>query len=100
MLADQALTFDEGLRFGALINGIFTAIVLGAGLVAPTAASYVRALLGVLLSVLLTLALAAPLGRLGLSPVSLPFNLTIFAALLIARQRESQYPSTFVKTKE
>jgi hypothetical protein len=43
------------------------------------------------LSNLLTLALASPLGSIGLTPVSLPFNLSIFVVLLIGRHR---HPST------
>jgi len=82
-LAPQA----SGLILGAAINGIFAAIVLGTGWYAPSLRSYVRAAFGVLLSWLCTLALAAPLGRLGFTPASLPFNFSIFAVLLISRQR-------------
>jgi urea transporter len=77
----------SGLAFSAAINGIFSAIVLGTGWYAPSLRSYVRAGFGVLLSLLCTVALAAPLGRLGFTPASLPFNFSILAALLISRQR-------------
>jgi urea transporter len=78
---------EPRLRMGALINATFSAIVLGDGLYARSSWSYPRAALGVLLSCLFTITLADPLGRLGLSPVSLPFNLSVFAVLLIARAR-------------
>ncbi|MEY4579992.1 MAG: hypothetical protein RL701_4695 [Pseudomonadota bacterium] len=77
---------SSSLWFAALINGIFSAILLGAGLFERSVWSYPRAALGVLFNVIATLALAGPLGRIGLSPTSLPFSLSSLAILLIARQ--------------
>jgi urea transporter len=76
-----------GLWFTALANAMFTALALGSGFYPVALGSYARAALGVAVSLLLTVALAEALGRIGLSPLSLPFNLSIFAALLIDRQR-------------
>jgi urea transporter len=87
-LAELVLPLEPlGMRFGALLNAIFSAIVLGAGWYAPSVWSYARAVFGVILSILLTLTLTEPLARLGLGPVALPFNLSIFAILLITQQR-------------
>jgi urea transporter len=78
---------SAGLGLTALANAIFVALALGNGFYPISIDSYARAALGVVLCLLLTLGLAGPLGRIGLVPLSLPFNLSIFAALLIDRQR-------------
>jgi urea transporter len=87
------LALRPGVDFVALINATFTAVGLGAGWYAPTWSGYLRAAAGAFGCVLLTVALVEPMGRLGLVPLSLPFNLSIYAVLLIASQRAPQQPS-------
>jgi urea transporter len=95
MLADWGFAFDPSLRFAALLNAIFTAVGLGIGWYTPSPMAYLRAGAGALLCALLTLGLAEPLGRLDLIPLSLPFNLSVYAVLLVSRQRAFlQRPNT------
>jgi urea transporter len=86
------LALTPAVGFIALINATFTAIGLGIAHV-PRWRGYLRATAGAFGSVLLCVALAEPLGRLQLMPLSLPFNLSIYAVLLIDNLRASQ-PST------
>jgi urea transporter len=78
---------SSGLWFTAFANAIFAALALGNGFYPTTLDSFGRAALGIMLCLFLTLGLSEPLGRLGLVPLGLPFNLSIFAVLLIDRQR-------------
>jgi urea transporter len=89
VLARQ-LALPQAVSFTALINATFTAVGLGIGWYTPSWLGYVRAAAGAFACVLLTVALAEPLGRLELMPLSLPFNLSIYVVLLIANQRASQ----------
>lgn len=89
----RLLALRPGVDLIALINATFTAVGLGVGWYAPTWSGYLRAATGALGCVLLTVALVEPLGRLGLMPLSLPFNLSMYAVLLIASQRASQQPN-------
>jgi urea transporter len=84
------LALPPALGFTALINATFTAVGLGIGWYAPTWVGYLRAAAGAFGCVLLTIALAEPLGRLGLMPLSLPFNLSIYVVLLTSKQRAFQ----------
>lgn len=86
----RLLALPPAVGFAALINATFTAIGLGIGWYAPSLLGYLRAAIGASACVLLTVALAEPLGRLELVPLSLPFNLSIYTVLLIAKQRASR----------
>ncbi|HKP64040.1 MAG TPA: urea transporter [Polyangiales bacterium] len=90
LLLARLLVLPTPVAFAALINSTFTAIGLGIAWYSPNWLGYVRAMVGACLCVLLTVALSAPLARLELMPMSLPFNLSIYAVLLIANQRASQ----------
>jgi urea transporter len=91
----RLLAFDPALVFGALINAIFTMVGLGIGWYTPSLKAYARAAAGGVLCVFLTLGLAEPLGRINLLPLSIPFNLSIFAVLMVSRRRaELLQPST------
>jgi urea transporter len=68
---------------------MFTALGLGMGWYAPSFQSYARAIGGAVLCVLITKALWDPLDRMQLMPLSMPFNLSIFAVLLIAQHQNS-----------
>jgi urea transporter len=83
------LALSPALAFTALINATFTAVGLGIVWYAPTRVGYLRAAAGAFGCVLLTVALADPLSRLGLTPLSLPFNFSIYAVLLIGNLRAS-----------
>jgi urea transporter len=83
------LALPPAIGFAALVNATFTAVGLGIAWYHPTWSGYLRAAAGAFGCVLLTVALAQPLGRLDLMPVSLPFNLSIYAMLLIAKQSAS-----------
>jgi urea transporter len=87
LLVDLGLGLPPELRFASLVNAIFTSVGLGMAWYTPSPASYLRAAAGALFCVLLTLGLSEPLGRLGFIPLSFPFNLSVFAVLLIDRQR-------------
>jgi urea transporter len=84
------LALPPAIGFAALVNATFTAVGLGIAWYQPTWSGYLRAAAGAFGCVLLTVALAEPLGRLDLMPVSLPFNLSIYVVLLIAKQHASQ----------
>jgi len=86
----RSLAIPPALGFAALVNATFTAVGLGIAWYEPSWLGYLRAAAGAFGCVLLTIALAQPLGRLGLMPVSLPFNLSIYAVLLVAKQRASE----------
>jgi urea transporter len=85
----RMLALPLAVSFTALINATFTAVGLGIAWYAPSPLTYVRALAGAVGCVLLTVALTEPLGRLELVPLSLPFNFSIYAVLLIAKLRAS-----------
>ena len=84
----HALHVAPGLSFAAALNATVSAVFLGMSSPRAGWQAYVRASAGALLCLLFTLGLAGPLGRLELSPLSLPFNLSIYTALLIERQRQ------------
>jgi urea transporter len=87
-LVDFALSLHHsGLWLSALINATFSAMALGGPASPVSPWLYMRAAFAIALSLLLTVALSGPLGRLGLGPVSLPFNLSVFILLLVGRQR-------------
>lgn len=71
----------------ATLNSMFAALALGVGWHNQPLRAYRLALLGSVLCVGSTFALASTLGRVGLTPLSLPFNLSIYATLLLERQR-------------
>jgi urea transporter len=78
------------LLIQAALNAVFTALGLGMGWYAPSLRSYGLAALGALLCVLITPSLSAPFERLELVPLSLPFNLSIYAVLLIGQLQNAQ----------
>ena len=69
------------------LNAVFTAIAIGGVWFVPSPSSMLLALLGVLLSTLLTLGTAEPLFRLGVPVLIVPFNATVLIMLLASRQR-------------
>jgi urea transporter len=86
--AAHTLHVPPGLSFAAALNATVSAVFLGMSSPSLGWRAYVRAAAGALLCLLITLGLAGPLGRLELSPLSLPFTLSIYAALLVERQRQ------------
>jgi urea transporter len=95
MLVDRALSLSPALRSTALFNAMFASIGLGTAWSSPGLTSYLRAATGALFCILFTVTLAEPLARLGLTPVSLPFNLGILSVLLLDQQRAVLRPSVF-----
>jgi|GEM_PF-5968446 len=83
----QLLTLAPSLQLMATVNAMFTALALGARQYPPSVGSYALAALGATFCALCTPSLAAPFGKLALTPLSLPFNLSFFAWLLVTRQR-------------
>jgi urea transporter len=83
------LALSPAVGFVALINATFTSIGLGIAHT-PRWSGYLRAAIGACGCVLLSVALSEALGRLQLGPMSLPFNLSIYAVLLIDNLRASQ----------
>lgn len=83
----QLLDLQPALRLVAALNAIFSALALGARHYPPSPRSYGLATLGATFCSLCTPSLAAPLGRLALTPLSLPFNLSFFTLLLVTRKR-------------
>lgn len=78
---------DEALFHSLSYNAAFCAVALGGVWFVPSPASFLLSALGVTLSTLLTVGLAAPLYRLGLPVLVLPFNVTVLGTLLALRQR-------------
>lgn len=78
---------DEALFHSLVYNAAFCAVALGGVWFVPSPASFALAAFGVAFSALLTVGLAAPLYRLGLPVLVLPFNVTVLAVLLALRQR-------------
>lgn len=78
---------DETLFHSLVYNAAFVAVALGGVWFVPSAASFMLALFSVALAALLTLGAAAPLARIGLPVLILPFNVTVFCVLLAMRQR-------------
>lgn len=83
----QLLQLPPALQLMATVNALFCALALGARLYPPSARSYGLAALGATFCSLCTPSLAAPLGKLALTPLSLPFNLSFFTLLLVTRKR-------------
>lgn len=78
---------DEALFHSLVYNAAFCAVALGGVWFVPSPSSFALAGVGVIFSALLTVGLAAPLYRLGLPVLVLPFNGTVLAILLALRQR-------------
>ena len=85
--AGLPLLADDALFHSLAYNAAFCAVALGGVWFVPSPASFVLAAFGVTLSTLLAVGLAAPLYRLGLPVLVLPFNATVFCVLLALRQR-------------
>jgi urea transporter len=87
-----ALGLDPGTQFTAEINAMFACLALGIGWYVPAFKTYARALAGAFLCTLLTASMMRPFGVLLLTPLSLPFNLTVWLVLLVARQHRDAEP--------
>ncbi len=68
-------------------NAAFTAIALGGVWFVPSPSSFLLALFGVVFGALVAAGAAAPLGRIGIPVMVLPFNATLLVVLLALRQR-------------
>lgn len=98
LAASQAFALAPMLRVLLLLNSMFTALALG--LTQPRGVrAYVVAALGALFCALCTPSLSAPLGKLALSPLSLPFNFSFYAVLLVAQKRDQQHTTTPAATQ-
>jgi urea transporter len=87
LLVCEAFSLTPMLRLLLMLNSMFTALALG--LSQPRGVrAYGLAALGALFCSLCTPILSAPLGKLALSPLSLPFNLSFYAVLLVAQKRK------------
>jgi len=93
----QLLELPRDLQLLAAGNAIFSALASGARYYPPSLRSYGVAALGATFCSLCTPSLAAPLGKLALTPLSLPFNLSFFTLLLVTRRRTAQAPA-FIPT--
>ncbi len=78
---------DEALFHSLVYNAAFCAVALGGVWFVPSLSSFLLAAAGVALTALHTIGLAAPLYRLGLPVLVLPFNASVLAVLLALRQR-------------
>jgi urea transporter len=91
------LQLADSLRLMLMLNAMFTALALGSSQYPRSARTYGLAALGAFLCSVLTPILAGPLGKLALTPLSLPFNLSFFVVLLVTRKRtqheQSRSPS-------
>lgn len=87
-----ALDFEPGTLFSAEINAIFACLALGIGWYVPTFKTYARALAGAFFCTLLTPSMMRPFGLLQLTPLSLPFNFSVWLVLLVARQHKDAKP--------
>lgn len=83
----QLLHIAPALQLTLLLNAMFTALALGSSQRPGSAQAYALAALGALFCSLCTPSLAAPLAKVALSPLSLPFNLSFYVVLLVARRR-------------
>ncbi|MFO0757964.1 MAG: urea transporter [Byssovorax sp.] len=86
-LRAHLLSLPEAMADSLGYNAMLTALALGGVYFVPSTASFLLALLGALVTALLSLGLAAPLARLGLSPLIIPFNLTLLLTLSAMRRR-------------
>jgi urea transporter len=93
LIAFQLFDLAPALRLVVTLNAMFTAVALASGWLAPTLRSYGLAFCGALFCALCTPGLSAPFARVELTPLSLPFNLTIYAVSLVTRQRIGQVQS-------
>lgn len=93
MLVDRGLSLPPPVRSAAMFNAMFASMGLGMTWCSPGFTAYLRAAGGAFLCIVLTIALDKPMGRIWLTPVSIPFNLSIFSVLLIDRQRAWLRPS-------
>jgi len=89
----QLLHLAPALQLTLLLNAMFTALALGSSQRPGSAHAYTLAALGALFCSLCTPSLSAPLARIALSPLSLPFNLSFYVVLLLARQRNQPAPT-------
>lgn len=83
----RTLQIAPELQLMLLLNAMFTALALGSSQRPGSRDAYILAALGALLCAICTPSLSGPLGKVALSPLSLPFNLSFYAVLLVARQR-------------
>jgi urea transporter/murein DD-endopeptidase MepM/ murein hydrolase activator NlpD len=87
-LHGHVLSLPDGAMAGVLgDNAVLTAVSLGAVWFVPSTSSFLLSLFGTLLTSLVTMGLFAPLGRLGVPALILPFNLTVLSMLFAMRQR-------------
>jgi urea transporter len=91
LLLDQhVLSLPEGAMLHVLgYNTMLTAIALGSVWFVPSRSALGLALVGVLLCVMVTVGSMAPLARVGVPPMILPFNVTAILMLYAMRQRTS-----------
>lgn len=87
------LGFDPGTQFSAEINAVFACLALGIGWDVPRLKTYARVLGGALFCTLLTPSMMRPFGLLQLTPLSLPFNVSVWVLLLVARQHRDAKPA-------
>ena len=90
------LGLGPALHFTITLNTLFTALGLGMGWYAPSPRSYLRAAIGASLCALITPSFGDVFGRLELSPLGLPFTVSIYAVLLL-EQRPATRARAFPK---
>jgi urea transporter len=86
----QLLALAPGLQLTATVNAVFTALALGARQYPGLLGSYGMAAMGATFCALCTPMLSAPFSKLALTPLSLPFNLSFFAWLLVTGKRTAR----------
>jgi len=87
-LFHAAMPWLGGVAVGVLgYNAVLMAMALGGVFFVPSPSSFGLALLGAAVSSLVAVGLIAPLARLGLPTLILPFNVTLLGFLLAMRRR-------------
>ncbi len=88
LLAARAPALPAGASIEGLgYNAMLTAVALGGVYFVPSASSFALAIGGALVSTLLAVGLAAPLARVGVPLLILPFNAAVLILLFALRQR-------------
>jgi urea transporter/murein DD-endopeptidase MepM/ murein hydrolase activator NlpD len=87
LLRAHALSVPESMGDALGYNAMLSAMALGGVWFVPSTSSFLLALTGTLLTTSITLGLAAPLARLGLPLLIVPFNVALLLLLTALRRR-------------
>ncbi|MEO7329715.1 MAG: urea transporter, partial [Minicystis sp.] len=87
LLRGSVLSLPDSMGDSLGYNAMLSAMALGGVWFVPSTSSFVLAATGTLVTALLTLGLAAPLARLGLPSLIVPFNVAMLLLLTAMRRR-------------